>query len=202
MKCIAAVVMIAFVAGASAHVSPLVYSASPVAYHAAPLTYASSLCKYEPITQFSSIPESKIVATYAAQAPVIAYSAPTVYQAAPQVAYHSEPAHYTKYVAAPEVYSAKVVAPEVYSAKVVAPAPAPLAYTTKVVAAPVAYEAAKVVAAPVAYEATKYVSAPIAHIEVEGEAKYTAINRGAVHEAPLPGHKLSQTSLNLAPAAK
>lgn len=32
------------------------------------------------------------------------------------------------------------------------------------------------------------------------EAKYTAVNRGAVHTAPLPGHVLSQSSVNLQPA--
>lgn len=31
-------------------------------------------------------------------------------------------------------------------------------------------------------------------------ASYTAVNRGSVHTAPLPGHAISQTSLNLAPA--
>ncbi|XP_063709080.1 adult cuticle protein 1-like [Culicoides brevitarsis] len=186
MKCIAAVVMIAFVAGASAHVTPLVYSAPSVAYQAAPLTYATNYAtKYvasPAITQYSSVPERKYLTTYAAQAPVVTYSAPTVYQSAPV---YAEPT-YTKYVAAaPLAYTTKVVAapaPLTYATKVVA-APAPLAYTTKVVAAPV-------VAAPVAYTA------------VQEEAKYTAVNRGAVHEAPLPGHTLSQTSLNLAPAAK
>lgn len=41
----------------------------------------------------------------------------------------------------------------------------------------------------------------VGYTEIPGEAKYLAINRGALHEAPLPGHKLSQTMLNLAPAA-
>lgn len=31
-------------------------------------------------------------------------------------------------------------------------------------------------------------------------AVYTAINRGTVHQVPLPGHAISQTHLNLAPA--
>jgi Cuticle protein len=38
--------------------------------------------------------------------------------------------------------------------------------------------------------------APVAH----HGATYTAKTRGAVHTAPLPGHVLSQTSLNVAPA--
>jgi len=51
------------------------------------------------------------------------------------------------------------------------------------------------VAAPVAYAAAPVVHAPVAH-----GASYTAANRGSVHTAPLPGHAVSQTSLNLAPA--
>jgi hypothetical protein len=31
-------------------------------------------------------------------------------------------------------------------------------------------------------------------------ATYNAVTRGAVHQAPLEGHAVSQTSLNLAPA--
>ncbi|XP_001845132.2 adult cuticle protein 1 [Culex quinquefasciatus] len=34
------------------------------------------------------------------------------------------------------------------------------------------------------------------------EARYLAANRGAVHEAPLAGHTVSQQSLNLEPAAE
>ncbi|XP_053692475.1 adult cuticle protein 1-like [Sabethes cyaneus] len=33
------------------------------------------------------------------------------------------------------------------------------------------------------------------------EARYLAANRGAIHEAPLPGHEISQQQLNLEPAA-
>lgn len=42
-------------------------------------------------------------------------------------------------------------------------------------------------------------AAPVAAIIPHG-ATYKAATRGAVHEAPLPGHSVSQTSLNVAPA--
>uniref|UniRef100_A0A182MZ37 Uncharacterized protein n=1 Tax=Anopheles dirus TaxID=7168 RepID=A0A182MZ37_9DIPT len=35
---------------------------------------------------------------------------------------------------------------------------------------------------------------------VQHEARYLAANRGAVHDAPLPGHAVNQQSLNLAAA--
>nr|XP_029725331.1 adult cuticle protein 1-like [Aedes albopictus] len=55
-----------------------------------------------------------------------------------------------------------------------------------------------------AYYATAY-QAPIAYsapaVLLQKEARYLAANRGAIHEAPLPGHEISQQQLNLAPAA-
>ncbi|XP_058453848.1 adult cuticle protein 1-like [Malaya genurostris] len=36
---------------------------------------------------------------------------------------------------------------------------------------------------------------------LQKEARYLAANRGAIHEAPLPGHAISQQQLNLEPAA-
>lgn len=41
----------------------------------------------------------------------------------------------------------------------------------------------------------------LAHQAVPGAARYTAITPGAIHEAPLPGHVLSQTALNIAAPA-
>lgn len=49
-------------------------------------------------------------------------------------------------------------------------------------------------------EPVLYAATPAITRIIPGEAKYTAVNRGAIHEAPLPGHALSQTSLNVAPA--
>ena len=37
-------------------------------------------------------------------------------------------------------------------------------------------------------------------VAAPGPATYQAITRGAVHTAPLEGHSVSQTSLNLEPA--
>ncbi|XP_070499324.1 adult cuticle protein 1-like [Chironomus tepperi] len=59
-----------------------------------------------------------------------------------------------------------------------------------------AHVAAPYVAAP--YVAAPYVHAPVAALP--HAATYTAANKGSVHTAPLPGHTVSQTSLNLAPA--
>ena len=54
---------------------------------------------------------------------------------------------------------------------------------------------ARHISAPLAYN---YAS-PIVAI-APAEATYTAATRGAIHTAPLPGHVLSQTSLNVQPA--
>uniref|UniRef100_A0A1S4GYC5 Uncharacterized protein n=1 Tax=Anopheles gambiae TaxID=7165 RepID=A0A1S4GYC5_ANOGA len=64
-----------------------------------------------------------------------------------------------------------------------------------------AYQApvATVAAAPVAY-AAPYTYQPAVAVVAQKEARYLAANRGAVHEAPLPGHVVNQQSLNLEPA--
>ncbi|KXJ83804.1 hypothetical protein RP20_CCG001389 [Aedes albopictus] len=48
------------------------------------------------------------------------------------------------------------------------------------------------------YAPAVYVSPPV--VVAPGGARYTAVNPGAVHDAPLPGHTVSQQSLNTAPA--
>ena len=66
-------------------------------------------------------------------------------------------------------------------------------------AAPVAYSAYPYAAA--AYPAAAaYVHQPAVAVVAQKEARYLAANRGAVHDAPLAGHTVSQQSLNLAPA--
>ncbi|XP_050085467.1 adult cuticle protein 1-like [Anopheles aquasalis] len=73
-----------------------------------------------------------------------------------------------------------------------APALAPLAYAH----APLAYAGA-----PLTYAAPYYYGAPLAYsapaLIYQKEARYLAANRGAIHEAPLPGHAFSQQQLNL-----
>ncbi|XP_070498593.1 adult cuticle protein 1-like [Chironomus tepperi] len=101
--------------------------------------------------------------------------------------------------AAPWAYSAYSHAPitqySSYPAAHYAHAPA-ISYAAHV-AAP--YVAAPYVAAP--YVAAPYVHAPVAKVvALPHAATYTAANKGSVHTAPLPGHTVSQTSLNLAPA--
>jgi Cuticle protein len=54
-------------------------------------------------------------------------------------------------------------------------------------------------AAPIAYSAPAIVAAPAIALEKQ-PATYTAQTRGSFHQAPLEGHELSQTSLNVAPA--
>ncbi|XP_062552650.1 adult cuticle protein 1-like [Armigeres subalbatus] len=122
MKCIAAVVMVAFAVAAQASYAPLVYSANY-----APWGY--------------SLPHTTVVQSNTAPK-LIAY-APSAY-GAPLAAYASAP--YYAYASAPLAYSA----------------PALL---------------------------------------LQKEARYLAANRGAIHEAPLPGHEISQQQLNLEPAA-
>ncbi|KFB44206.1 AGAP008459-PA-like protein [Anopheles sinensis] len=68
------------------------------------------------------------------------------------------------------------------------------AYQGVPVAAPVAAPVAYV--EPYAYQPETVVVPAV----VQKEARYLAANRGAVHEAPLPGHTVNQQSLNLEPA--
>lgn len=166
--------MVAFVATASAGIVPVHYAS-------------------EPITQYSSIPASTVItnavgpATYAVRSAlpiahhhhetiVPAYhhaAAVEVRSAAPLV--HSAPYFRSVYDSVPTVYAA-------------APAVQYVQHATPIVEHH----------APAVVEVR---AAPTVSTVIAGEAKYTAANLGAVHEAPLPGHALSQTSLNLAPAA-
>uniref|UniRef100_A0A182YT11 Cuticle protein n=1 Tax=Anopheles stephensi TaxID=30069 RepID=A0A182YT11_ANOST len=78
-------------------------------------------------------------------------------------------------------------------AKFIATAPA-YAYA----GAPLAYAGAPLAYAPAA---PYYYTAPLAYsapaLVYQKEARYLAANRGAIHEAPLPGHAFSQQQLNL-----
>ncbi|XP_055600159.1 adult cuticle protein 1-like [Uranotaenia lowii] len=71
-------------------------------------------------------------------------------------------------------------------------------YTRYLAPAPLAYAAAP---APWAYPAAAtYIQPAQPILLAKKEARYLAANRGAVHDAPLPGHEISQQSLNLEPA--
>jgi Cuticle protein len=68
------------------------------------------------------------------------------------------------------------------------------AYSSQIT--PLAYHA---YTAPIAYSAPAIVAAPALAL-AKAPATYTAQTRGSFHQAPLEGHELSQTSLNVAPA--
>ncbi|EDS39290.1 hypothetical protein CpipJ_CPIJ003486 [Culex quinquefasciatus] len=68
-------------------------------------------------------------------------------------------------------------------------------------AAPVAYSGYSAYPYAASYPAAAaYVHQPAVAVVAQKEARYLAANRGAVHDAPLAGHAVSQQSLNLAPA--
>ncbi|XP_037040243.1 adult cuticle protein 1-like [Bradysia coprophila] len=103
------------------------------------------------------------------------------------------------------------IAPLAYSLPYAAPYQyAPLSYTAR--SYPLAYAAAPTYAAAPAFYNYEYAPAiraypeintyaelrsPATIVPVAAEGTYTAINKGAVHVAPLPGHSLSASSVNL-----
>lgn len=142
------------------------------------MAVATQASYYEsaPAISYQSVVTSPVAYSYSAPAQYVKYAAPAP---APQVGVYAD--HYSQ-KAAPVVYQA-------------APAPAPVYYSAPaphVYSAPVIYKSAP---APVIVK-----QAPVIVKAVQEEAKYTAINRGSLHEAPLPGHAYSQTSVNLEPA--
>ncbi|XP_065083743.1 adult cuticle protein 1-like [Ochlerotatus camptorhynchus] len=50
------------------------------------------------------------------------------------------------------------------------------------------------------YAAYPYAYPAPAVVVTPQEPRYTAVNRGAYHDAPLPGHAVSQQSVNIQPA--
>ncbi|XP_055642164.1 adult cuticle protein 1-like [Toxorhynchites rutilus septentrionalis] len=174
MKCIAAVVMMALAVVAKG--SAVTYSV-PLAYSAPHTTVvqqnvAPRYIASLPVTSYAaSVP----VTSYAASVP-IAYAAPhtTVVQSngAPQ---YTAP---IAYAAAPALAYSSLDSEVVEATQVVAPA-------------------ATVVAQP----AVNVIAQPAVAVVAQKEARYVAANPGAVHDAPLAGHAISQQSLNLEPAA-
>ncbi|XP_062552640.1 adult cuticle protein 1-like [Armigeres subalbatus] len=93
----------------------------------------------------------------------------------------------------PLVYSASPLAYTIPQATVVQQnLGVPLAYS--------AYGPAVSYAAQASVVPTAYAYQPAVAVVAQQEARYLAANKGAVHDAPLPGHAVSQKSLNLAPA--
>lgn len=115
--------------------------------------------------------------SYPAIASPVAYASSPVAYASSPLAYAASP---VSYAASPVAYAAAPVSYSSYSAPSVYTAASPLAYAAKAYAVPSVYQAPAVIA--------------------KLGATYTAATRGAVHTAPLEGHALSQTSLNVAPA--
>ena len=98
------------------------------------------------------------------------------------LAYSYGPAPYLSHTILQAPLTYQQVSP---NAAYAAPLPAPVAYTAAHFAAPIA--------TPIAYAAPAVVATKL-------EPTYTAINRGAIHSAPLPGHSESTSAVNLEPA--
>ncbi|XP_065083800.1 adult cuticle protein 1-like [Ochlerotatus camptorhynchus] len=112
----------------------------------------------------------------------------------------------TTYAAAPVAYSAphttvfqSSVVPRYASP--VAYAASPVAYAASPVLAYNSYDSDVVEATHVVAPAATVFAQPAVAVVAQQEARYVAANRGAVHDAPLAGHTVSQQSLNLEPAA-
>ncbi|XP_055540273.1 cuticle protein 16.5-like [Wyeomyia smithii] len=171
MKCIAVVMM-----------SLAVVASGSVTY-SVPLAYSTQ-----------TVVQQNVVPRYAyAAAPVSYAAAPVAYAAAP-VSYAPAP---VTYAATPVTYA---TAPQttVVQANVVPKYIAPVAYSAPAVNYS-ADDTTVVEAAPV--QAAAVAQPAVAVVAAQPEARYLAVNRGAVHDAPLAGHTLSQQSLNLEPAA-
>ena len=151
------------------------------ASYASPYAYTSGQ-----IGQYASV-------NYAA-APV-AYATPSVYSA-----HHAVPSVYSAHLVAPSVYSAHHAVPSVYSAHHAVPS----VYSAHH-AVPSVYAAQSVHGVPSVYARTAVVASPAVYTSpavyaAHGGATYTAATRGAVHTAPLVGHAISRSNINLAAA--
>ncbi|XP_065083801.1 adult cuticle protein 1-like [Ochlerotatus camptorhynchus] len=105
----------------------------------------------------------------------------------------------TTYAAAPVAYSAPHTT--VFQSSVVPRYASPVAYAASPVLAYNSYDSDVVEATHVVAPAATVFAQPAVAVVAQQEARYVAANRGAVHDAPLAGHTVSQQSLNLEPAA-
>ncbi|XP_058449436.1 adult cuticle protein 1-like [Malaya genurostris] len=101
----------------------------------------------------------------------------------------------TSYAASPIAYS--VAGPTFVQANVVPRYVSPVAYAAAPALTYSTVDSTVVEAAPVVAQATAVVAQPAVAVVAQPEARYLAANPGAVHDAPLPGHTVSQQSLNL-----
>ncbi|KAJ6649292.1 Adult cuticle protein 1 [Pseudolycoriella hygida] len=88
-----------------------------------------------------------------------------------------------------------------YAAPLAAYQYAPLSYTAR--SLPLTYAAAPAIHydyAPAVHTYAELRTPAAAIIPVAAEGTYTAVNKGAIHVAPLPGHSQSASSVNLEPA--
>ncbi|XP_029726929.1 adult cuticle protein 1-like [Aedes albopictus] len=148
-----------------------------------------------------------------AEGNLVPYSVPLAYSAAHTTVVQQNVAPryistvpVTSYAASPVTYAA---APVTYTAphttfvqqNVVPRYVAPVAYAAPSVVAYNSVDSEVVEATHVAAPVATVVAQPAVAVVAQKEARYVAANRGAVHDAPLAGHTVSQQSLNLEPAA-
>ncbi|XP_058825907.1 adult cuticle protein 1-like [Topomyia yanbarensis] len=128
---------------------------------------------------------------------VVALGAPSTYSVVQQnvVPQLVAPVPWASYAAAPVTYAA--AAPTVVHANVVSRYVAPVAYAAGPALTYNTVDTTVVEAAPVVAHTATVVAQPAVAVVAQQEARYLAANPGSVHEAPLPGHTVSQQSLNL-----
>ncbi|KXJ83798.1 hypothetical protein RP20_CCG001382 [Aedes albopictus] len=137
----------------------------------------------------TTVVQQNVAPRYISTVPVTSYAAaPVTYAAAP-----------VTYAAAPVTYTAPHTT--VVQSNVVPRYVAPVAYAAPSVVAYNSVDSEVVEATHVAAPVATVVAQPAVAVVAQKEARYVAANRGAVHDAPLAGHTVSQQSLNLEPAA-
>ncbi|XP_062552616.1 adult cuticle protein 1-like [Armigeres subalbatus] len=126
-------------------------------------------------------------------APRYVATVPVTYAAAPVATYAAAPVAPIAYAAPHTTVVQSNVVPRYVSPVAYAAAPSVVAYNS--------VDSEIVEASQVATPVATVVAQPAVAVVAQKEARYVAANRGAVHDAPLAGHAISQQSLNLEPAA-
>ncbi|XP_065083802.1 adult cuticle protein 1-like [Ochlerotatus camptorhynchus] len=178
MKCIAAVVMMALA---------VVAEGSVVSY-SVPLAYSAP---------HTTVVQQNVAPRYVASVPVTTYAAAPVAYSAPHTTVFQSSV--VPRYAAPVTYTAPHTT--LIQSNVVPRYAAPVAYAASPVLAYNSFDSDVVEATHVVAPAATIVAQPTVAVVAQKEARYVAANRGAVHDAPLAGHTVSQQSLNVEPAA-